>query len=77
MSDRFTRLSDGGYILQRAGSLQIALAGALPVVLEFSGESLVALLAAAQAALREREKPEHHSRGGQVTKLVKKSWRVA
>jgi len=70
-------LLSGCTILQRGDVLQLVAAGPVPVVLEFSGESLVSLLMAAQAAFRERKKPEHHSVGGRTTKLVKKSWRVA
>ena len=56
----------GCTITQRGAALHVTVAGPVPVLLEFSGESLVALLMAAQAAFREREKPR-----------VKKSWRVA
>jgi hypothetical protein len=67
----------GCIIAQRGGALQVAVAGPIPVLLEFSGESLVSLLMAAQAAFRERKQPESRSRGGRTTALVKKSWRVA
>lgn len=76
MTDRFHRLPDGGYILQRGDALQVAIPGPVPTVLRFTGESLAALLTAAQAAFRERPKLEHNSRGGRVTALMKKSWRV-
>jgi len=47
----------GCTIAQRGSALQVSVAGPIPVLLEFSGESLVSLLMAAQAAFRERPKP--------------------
>jgi len=44
----------GCTILQRGAALQLTVAAPVPVLLEFSGEALVALLMAAQAAFRER-----------------------
>lgn len=76
MPDRHHRLP-GCTILQHGAALQLTVLGPVPILLEFSGESLVALLTAAQAAFRERKKPEHHATGGRVTALVKKSWRCA
>jgi len=68
MSDRVHHFP-GGYILQHGATLQVACKS---TVLEFSGEALVALLTAAQAAFCERKKPEHHSRGGRNAALGRK-----
>jgi len=49
-----TSVLPGCTILQRGVALQLTVAAPVPVLLEFSGEALVALLMAAQAAFRER-----------------------
>jgi hypothetical protein len=59
---------NGCRITQLGPALQLAVAGPMPVVLEFSGESLVALLMAAQAAFRERKKPDFRGRRNSAAK---------
>jgi hypothetical protein len=65
-------MNNGCRISQLGAVLRLAVPGPMPMLLEFTGESLLALLMAAQAAFRERRKSEHHAKGGRNSAMKRR-----